>query len=135
MAFVCCPAISASSGGRVLAIFHYWGLVLVVLSLWLPEGRRIRAVECSAQLKEERQDEPLEMISSGVPSSGQDGREEMDKALMPSVGALKHVPRRSETGASESGVLQRESAYSFMEPSPGIEVAAAEPEKGVLIAA
>jgi hypothetical protein len=41
-----------------------------------------------------------------VPSSGQDGREEMDKALMPSVGALKHVPGRSETDDSESGVLQ-----------------------------
>jgi hypothetical protein len=38
-------------------------------------------------------------------------------------------------GDSESGVLQWESAYSFMEPSPGMEVAAAEPEKGVLIAA
>jgi hypothetical protein len=75
------------------------------------------------------------MISSGMPSSGQDGREEMDKALMPSVGALKHVPRWSEIGDSESGVLQWESENSFMEPPPGIEVAAAEPPKRVLIAA
>jgi hypothetical protein len=41
-----------------------------------------------------------------MPSSGQDGREEIDKALMPSVGALKHVSRRSGIDDSESGVLQ-----------------------------
>jgi hypothetical protein len=56
--------------------------------------------------REKRQDEQLEMTRSAVPSSGQDGREEMDTALMPAVSVLKQVPRRSGVGDSESGVLQ-----------------------------